>query len=228
MCSIYIQHFLSRSSTLPYCSSPSFHSDENEDSDYEDTEFDGAETRTNPNASLPSRNSFTDATSDSSDSSDSSSDSDSDSSGDMGVSSTSPGADDELPPARKSSTVAAEVLHAPYTQYSQHTLPSTSQHASHGELYSESDEGSDFHRNMEKFIKDYRAQQHANNSFKIDISDSEIEPQGRKVAAGIAAGGKRQENKTKNVKNATAKKTSTLGVSNVKRIQASKLPSKRA
>lgn len=75
---------------------------------------------------------------------------------------------------------------------------------------------------MEKFIKDYREQQHANNSFKIDVSDSEIEPPGRKASAGIAATGKRQTNKTKGTKNRIVKKPTPAAASNGK-----KLPVKR-
>ncbi len=233
-------------------------SEDEDDSDYEDTEFDGAETRTNPNASLPSRTSFSgDSSDESSDSSDddqdgndhhydyghddgiathhygdkderdsSSSDSESDSSDN--VNSTSVGADDELAPARKpfSPSVPTSGSHHQThgTQYSQHTLPSA-----HNELYSESDDGSDFHRNMEKFIKDYREQQ-ANGSFKIDISDSEIEPPGRKVSAGIAATGKRPTSKSKEVKNGNAKKATAagvVGVGNGKRNAVSKQGTKR-
>lgn len=146
----------------------------NEGSDFSDTdqdELDCGETRTNPDASLRSR-------------SDSTSSSDSGSS----VSSTSAGADDEHAAVRKTSSASSGV---------QHILPTSNTYlqVKQSELYSESDEGSDFHQNMQKFIQNFHESQ--NNSFKLDISDSEIEPSRRSntASADIAATNKRPTGK---------------------------------
>jgi hypothetical protein len=137
--------------------------DESDDDDSGDEE-DAGETRTNPSASQQSFSS-------------SSSCSDG-----QEADSTSVGADDELPVGHAHSHVhphahASAGTHAQGT--SSHYLPRvTAQHspAREGKRTggnSESDEGGDFYENMKKFLQGFQESQ------LIDVSDSEMDPDGR-------------------------------------------------